>query len=398
VLRFLFIPDREELLMFRPALAATAALLLAAPLLAQGPVYKSSLHDYRVVPVADGFVNPWGMAFLPGGDILVTERPGRLRIVRGGKLLEKPVAGVPAVVARGQGGLLDIVLHPQFATNRFVYLSFSKPTGEPNAATTAVIRAKFENDALTDVREVFLADTKGAPGHFGSRLAFGPDGMLYITVGDRQVPPTGNLEAHPAQDPSNHHGTINRIHDDGRAPADNPFAGQAGRKPEIFSYGHRNPQGLAFDTDGNLWATEHGPQGGDELNLITAGKNYGWPVIGFGVNYRSGAIIHSGTVRDGMEQPKHVWVPSIAVSGLMVYTGDKFPEWKGSIFAGGLAGEQIARLARTGTGVELGDVIVRGKGRVRDVRQGLDGFIYVALESRDGAPTSIVRLEPVARR
>lgn len=385
--------------MFRTLITSTLAVACAASAaLAQGPVYKSSLHDYRIVTVAEGFVNPWGMAFLPGGDMLVTERPGRLRIVRGGKLLEKPVDGVPAVVARGQGGLLDIVLHPQFATNRFVYLSFSKPTGEPNAATTAVIRAKFENDALTDVREVFLADTRGAPGHFGSRLAFGPDGMLYITVGDRQVPPTGKLEAHPAQDPSNHHGTINRIHDDGRAPADNPFAGQADRKPEIFSYGHRNPQGLAFDPDGNLWATEHGPQGGDELNLVTAGKNYGWPVIGFGVNYRSGAIIHSGTVREGMEQPKHVWVPSIAVSGLMVYTGDKFPEWKGSIFAGGLAGEQIARLARTGNGVELGDVIVRGKGRVRDVRQGIDGFIYVALESRDGAPTSIVRLEPVARR
>jgi aldose sugar dehydrogenase len=385
--------------MIRTLIASTFAVACAASVaLAQGPVYKSSLHDYRIVPVADGFVNPWGMAFLPGGDILVTERPGRLRIVRGGTLLEKPVDGVPTVAARGQGGLLDIVLHPQFATNRFVYLSFSKPTGEPNAATTAVVRAKFENDRLTDVREVFLADTRGAPGHFGSRLAFGPDGMLYITVGDRQVPPAGNLEAHPAQDPSNHHGTINRIHDDGRVPTDNPFAGQAGRKPEIFSYGHRNPQGLAFDTDGNLWSTEHGPQGGDELNLITAGKNYGWPVIGFGVNYRSGAIIHAGTVREGMEQPRHVWVPSIAVSGLMVYTGDKFPDWKGSIFAGGLAGEQIARLVRTDNGVELGDVIVRGKGRVRDVRQGLDGFIYVALESRDGAPTSLVRLEPVARR
>ncbi len=388
--------------MMRHFLAAAAAFVVAVPLAqpvaAQGTVYKSTVHDYRVVPVASGFVNPWGMAFLPGGDMLVTERPGRLRIVRGGQLLPTPVDGVPAVVARGQGGLLDIVLHPQFATNRYLYLSFSKPVGENNAATTAVIRAKFENDKLTDVTEVFLADTRGAPGHFGSRLAFGPDGMLYITVGDRQVPPTGNLEAHPAQDPTNHHGTINRIHDDGRVPADNPLVARVGAKGSIFSFGHRNPQGLAFDRDGNLWATEHGPQGGDELNLIQAGKNYGWPVIGYGVNYRTGAIIHSGTMREGMEQPRHVWVPSIAVSGLMVYSGDKFPEWNGSIFAGGLAGEQLARFTRSGTQVALADVLVRGQGRIRDVRQGPDGFVYVAFESRDGTPSSIVRLEPVARR
>jgi glucose/arabinose dehydrogenase len=388
--------------MIRHAIAATAAFLVAAPLAqsvaAQGTVYKSTVHDYRVVTVASGFVNPWGMAFLPGGDLLVTERPGRLRIVRGGQLLPEPVEGVPAVVARGQGGLLDIVLHPQFATNRYLYLSFSKPVGENNAATTAVIRAKFENDKLTDVKEVFLAETRGAPGHFGSRLAFGPDGMLYITVGDRQVPPAGNLEAHPAQDPTNHHGTINRIHDDGRIPADNPLVARVGAQGSIFSFGHRNPQGLAFDRDGNLWSTEHGPQGGDELNLIEAGKNYGWPVIGFGVNYRSGAIIHQGTVREGMEQPRHVWVPSIGVSGLMVYSGDKFPEWNGSIFAGGLVGEQLARFTRSGTQVALADVLVRGQGRIRDVRQGPDGFVYLALENRDGSPSSIVRLEPVDRR
>jgi glucose/arabinose dehydrogenase len=388
--------------MLRPVRAAaiataTALLASAAPVLAQD-VIKSTLHDYRIVTVADGFVNPWSMAFLPGGDLLVTERPGRLRIVRGGKLLPTPVEGVPAVVARGQGGLLDVVAHPQFATNRFIYLSFSKPVDAAGAATTAVIRAKFENDKLTDVREIFVAESRGNPGHFGSRLAFGPDGMLYITVGDRQVPPTGNLEAHPAQDPANHHGTINRVYDDGRLPMDNPFAGQAGKQGSIWSWGHRNPQGLVFDEAGNLWSTEHGPQGGDELNLIEKGKNYGWPVIGYGVNYRSGSIIHQGTMREGMEQPRHVWVPSIGVSGLMVYTGDQFPAWKGSIFAGGLVGEQIARFTRTGTQVTLGDVLLRGTGRVRDVRQGPDGFIYVALESRDGSPTPIVRLEPVARR
>lgn len=377
---------------------AGVALAFAAPLSAQEGVQRSTLHDYRVVTVADGFVNPWGMAFLPNGDLLVTERPGRVRIVRNGQLLPTPVEGVPAVVARGQGGLLDIVLHPQFATNRQLYLSFSKPTGENNAATTAVVRATFANDKLTDVREIFVAETRGAPGHFGSRLAFGPDGMLYITVGDRQVPPAGNLEAHPAQDPSNHHGTINRVTDDGRVPMDNPFAGQAGKQGSIWSWGHRNPQGLAFDEAGNLWSTEHGPQGGDELNLIEKGKNYGWPVIGFGVNYRTGSIIHQGTMREGMEQPRHVWVPSIGVSGLMVYRGDTFPAWKGSIFAGGLVGEQLARFTRSGTQVTLGDVLLRGRGRIRDVREGPDGFIYIATENRDGSPSAIVRLEPVARR
>jgi glucose/arabinose dehydrogenase len=377
------------------ALLSGAVLSTATPVAAQqGATMPSTLHPYRVTTVAEGLVNPWGMAFLPNGDLLVTERPGRLRIIRKGALLPTPVEGVPAVVARGQGGLLDITLHPQFASNRFVYLSFSKPIGENNAATTAIVRAKFENDKLTDVREIFVAETRGAPGHFGSRFAWGPDGKLYFSVGDRQVPPTGNLEAHPAQDVSNHHGTINRVNDDGTIPADNPFAGQAGKQGSIWSYGHRNPQGLTFDTDGNLWSTEHGPQGGDELNLIEKGKNYGWPVIGFGVNYRTGSIIHQSTLREGMEQPRHVWVPSIGVSGLMVYRGAAFPKWQGNIFAGGLVGEQLARFDRTGTQVTLGDVLVRGRGRIRDVREGPDGFVYIATENRDGSPSAIVRLEP----
>jgi glucose/arabinose dehydrogenase len=376
----------------------SAALgLSAVSLSAQGAVMPSTLHDYRVTTVAEGLVNPWGMAFLPNGDLLVTERPGRLRIIRKGALLPTPVAGVPAVVARGQGGLLDITLHPQFASNRTLYLSFSKPIGENNAATTAIVRATFENDQLTNVREIFVAETRGAPGHFGSRFAWGPDGKLYFSVGDRQVPPAGNLEAHPAQDVSNHHGTINRVNDDGSIPADNPFAGQAGKQGSIWSYGHRNPQGLTFDTEGNLWSTEHGPQGGDELNLIEKGKNYGWPVIGYGVNYRTGAIIHQSTMREGMEQPRHVWVPSIGVSGLMVYRGNAFPKWKGNIFAGGLVGEQLARFERNGTQVTLGDVLVRGRGRIRDVREGPDGFLYIATENRDGSPSAIVRLEPASR-
>jgi glucose/arabinose dehydrogenase len=382
----------------RTFLLAAASACLAVPAIAQSPVYKSSVHDYRLVTVAEGLVQPWSMAFLPGGDLLVTERPGRLRIVRGGKLLPTPVTGVPEVVYRGQGGLLDVVAHPNFATNKLVYLSFSKPTGG-GAATTAVVRGRFENNALVDVKEIFVADTKGAPGHFGSRIAFDKSGMMFITVGERQAPPSGDLEKHPAQDLSNHHGKVIRLFDDGRVPPDNPFVGKAGAKPEIWSYGHRNPQGLAIHpTTGEVWATEHGPQGGDELNLIQKGLNYGWPVIGFGVNYGPGAAIHASTMRPGMEQPKNVWVPSIATSSLMIYTGDKFPAWKGSFFVGGLAGQRIVRLTYDGKAFTVEDNLVRNQGRIRDVRQGPDGFIYFSIDDQQAKPTAIMRMEVVARK
>ena len=381
------------------AVAAFSTLLTVPATAQQGTTYKSVHHDYRVVTVAEGLVNPWSMAFLPGGDILVTERPGRLRLIRNGKLVETPVGGVPEVVARGQGGLLDVVLHPNFASNRLVYLSYSKSMGDSTQSTTAVARGRFENDRLTGVQDIFVADTRGAPGHFGSRLAFSRDGFLFVTVGDRQVPPTGDLAAHPAQNVTNHHGTINRIHDDGRVPSDNPFVGREGAKGEIWSYGHRYAQGLIIHPEtGDVWATEHGPQGGDELNLIKKGANYGWPVVGYGVNYRTGASIHSGTTKEGMEAPVLVWVPSIAASGLLLYTGDKFPEWKGSVFAGGMAGEQLARVTLDGQKAEVAELLVRHQGRIRDVRQGLDGLIYLAIDNRQGQPTPIVRLEPVARR
>ncbi|MEJ2205517.1 MAG: PQQ-dependent sugar dehydrogenase [Gemmatimonadota bacterium] len=377
-----------------PLLAAGLFLSAVAPASAQAPVLRSAYHDYRVVTVADGLVNPWSMAFLPGGDMLVTERPGRLRIVRDGALRPEPVPGVPEVFAQGQGGLLDVALHPDFATNRLVYLSYSKPVGD--GSTTAVVRGRLEGDRLQEVEEIFEADTRGR-GHYGSRLAFDADGYLFITVGERQVPSTGNLEAHPAQDPSNHHGTVNRIHDDGRVPEDNPFVGQPGHRPEIWSYGHRNPQGLVINPGtGDVWATEHGPQGGDELNLIRPGHNYGWPVVGYGVNYRTGLAIHEGTHREGMEPPVHFWVPSIATSGLLLYTGDRFPEWRGNLFVGGLAGEQIARLTLDGREVVAEETLLHGHGRVRDIRQGPDGYIYVAIEDRSGEPTPIVRLEPVS--
>jgi glucose/arabinose dehydrogenase len=361
----------------------------------QSATMRSALHDYRVVTVAEGLVVPWSMTFLPGGDMLFTERPGRLRIIRNGALIPDPVPGVPKVLAEGQGGLLDVVPHPDFASNRLLYLSFSKPIGDGSEATTAVVRGRFENDRLTSVEEIFEAKTRGR-GHYGSRLAFDRDGYLFITVGERQVATVGDLSAHPAQDLSNHHGTVVRLHDDGRVPADNPFVGREGALPEIWSYGHRNPQGLAIHPEtGDIWLNEHGPQGGDELNRVRAGVNYGWPVIGFGVNYRTGTALHEGTQREGMESPVHVWVPSIATSGLLIYTGDKFPDWRGNLFVGGMAGQQMARLTMDGPRVVQEETLLQGVGRVRDIRQGPDGYIYVAIEDRGGAPTPIVRLEPI---
>jgi len=378
--------------------ATGVGLAVATAAHGQSPVYRSALHDYQLVRVADGLVNPWSIAFLPDGDMLVTERPGRLRVIRDGTLLPDPVPGVPEVFARGQGGLLDVVPHPDFAANRLLYLSYSKPIGDGSSATTAVVRGRFENDRLNAVEEIFEATSKGN-GHYGSRLAFDRDGYLFITVGDRQAPSTGDLEAHPAQDRSNHHGTINRIHDDGRIPDDNPFVGEADSRPEIWSYGHRNPQGLAIHPEtGDIWATEHGPQGGDELNLIRRGVNYGWPVVGYGVNYGSGLAIHEGTQREGTQAPIHFWIPSIATAGMMIYTADRFPAWRGNIFVGGMAGQQLARLVMDGQVVELEETLLKGLGRVRDVRQGPDGYIYVAIEDRGGAPTAVYRMEPAGAR
>lgn len=370
--------------------------LFSATVLAQTPL-RSALHDYRVVTVADSLVQPWSIAFLPGGDMLITERPGRLRIVRNGKLLPQSVEGVPAVSYANQGGLLEVAPHPDFASNRMLYLTFSKPLADGKEATTALVRGRFENDRLTNVQQLFESVSKGR-GHFGGKVAFDGKGFLFLTLGDRQVPPAGNLEAHPAQDLTNHHGKIVRLHDDGRVPADNPFVNRAGARPETWSYGHRNVQGIAIQPEtGDVFATEHGPMGGDELNRILPSLNYGWPVVGFGVNYTTGLAIHQGTMREGMEQPRHIWVPSIGISGGMFYTGDRFPQWKGNYFTAGLAGQQLARLTLKGTAVVNEETLVPQMGRIRDVRQGLDGFIYLAIEDRDGKPTPILRMEPVER-
>ncbi len=389
----------------RLASAVVAGVVLLGIQVSGQSVSPSALHDYRVVTFADGLVQPWSIAFLPGGDTLITERPGRLRIVRNGKLLPAAVEGLPAVLYEGQGGLLEVAAHPDFAANRLLYITYSKQLGEktdpkqPTPATTALIRGRFENDRLTNIQQLFQSVSVGR-GHFGGKIAFDNKGYVFLSLGDRQVPPEGTLEKHPAQDLTNHHGKMIRLHDDGRVPADNPFVKTPNAKPEIWSYGHRNVQGLAIHPQtGEVWANEHGPQGGDELNLIQPMKNYGWPVIGFGVNYRTGTIIHSGTHREGMEQPRHVWVPSIGISGLMIYTGDKFPQWKGNFFVGGMVGEQVVRLTydekRGFRNIEL---LAQGLGRVRDLRQGADGFIYLVIEDRDGKPTPVLRIEPVERQ
>jgi glucose/arabinose dehydrogenase len=381
----------------RWSVAAAVLVLSAATVVSTDTTARSALHDYRVVTVAEGLVQPWSIAFLPGGDVLITERPGRLRIVRGGKLLPQAVEGVPKVFHSSQGGLLEVLPHPNFASNRLLYLSYSKPGADEMQSRTALLRGRFENDRLTGVQEIFDAVAKGR-NHYSGKIAFDRNGFLFLSLGDRQVPPEGNLEAHPAQDLSNHHGKIVRLHDDGRVPSDNPFVNRAGARPEIWSYGHRNVQGLAIHPQtGELWTNEHGPQGGDELNRIQPGRNYGWPVIGYGVNYQTGLAIHSGTHRQGMEQPVRVWVPSIGISGLMIYTGDRFPEWRGNMFVGGMVGQQLARLTLKDDRVINEETLVQQMGRIRDIRQGPDGYIYLVTDDREGKATPVLRLEPIQR-
>jgi glucose/arabinose dehydrogenase len=379
-------------------------------------VVQSALHDFTVETFVEGLVHPHSMAFTPEGDMLVTERPGRLRIVRKGVLLDTPVAGLPEILYLGHGatsqdgreqaGMRDVVLHPDFAANRLLYLSYVKP-GANGFGNLAVARGRFEHDRLSNVREIFHAN---APGNgtnrssmWGGRLAFDRQGYLFVTLGDRQWPAVADLARHPAQDQLTHNGTTVRLHDDGRVPKDNPFVGTPHSLSEIYTYGHRNAQGMAVHpVTGDIWQNEHGPQGGDELNVIRPGLNYGWPVVGFGVNYTSGRAIHDGTLKQGMEPPRHVWVPSIGVSGLIFYTGDRFPGWKHDMFVGGMSGQRLVRVRVDGQQVESEETLLQNMGRMRDVQQGRDGLIYVAIDANvrgiDGAPTPILRLVPVERR
>ena len=370
------------------ALLGVAAVFFgtAAPLSAaeQLGTYESAEHRFHLVRVLDGLEHPWGLAFLPDGRMLVTERPGRLRIVADGVLDPEPVAGVPEVWDDGQGGLLDVALHPDFAENGLVYLSYASPDDDDEAAT-AVARGRLAGARLEDVEEIYVALPRDDGGrHFGSRLVFA-DGYLFVTAGER-----GDTDR--AQDLTDPAGSVIRLHDDGSVPDDNPFVGREGARPELYSIGHRNPQGMALESaTGRIYAIEHGPKGGDELNLIEAGVNYGWPVITYGKSYM-GFKIGEGTHKEGMAQPVHYWVPSISPSGLMIYDADRFPGWRGSFFAGALSGELLVRLEVAGGRVAVEERMFEDlEERIRDVRQGPDGLIYLLTDHPDGM---LLRLEP----
>ena len=343
----------------------------------------------RVTPIR-GLSNPWGLVFLPGGEMLVTERPGRVRVVRNGMVDPTPVSGVPAVLAEGLGGLMDIALHPRFAENRLVYLSYTKSMGAKRH-TPALARGRFDGRALLDVKEIFVSDTPGMGPAAGCPIIFGPDGFIYMAIGG------ANDEI--AQRGDSHQGKMLRLADDGTAAPGNPFAGRAGFKPEIYSIGHRNMVGLTIHpTTREVWENENGPLGGDEVNILKPGANYGWPLVSLGRQY-SGARVSEKFQQAGMEDPVLHWTPSIAISGMTFYTGDRFPQWRNNLFVGGL---QYGRIPGTG---QMHRVVFNDKWeevrreaffvdlrqRIRNVKQGPDGLLYVLTDETDGA---ILKLEP----
>jgi len=370
----------------RHPIARSLALFLvldALPGFAQ--VYRSEVQAFRAVEVTAGLEQPWSLAFLPDGRMLVTEKAGRLRIVKDGKLDPQPVDGLPEVTVHGQGGLMDVALHPQFKENGLVYLSFAARGAD--GVGTELARGRLVDHRLEKVQVIFRQSPKGSTGrHFGSRIVFDRAGLLYLTLGER-----GEMER--AQKSGDHAGSVIRLHDDGRVPADNPFAGKPGWKPEKYTLGHRNQQGAALHPQtGVLWTHEHGPQGGDEVNIIRAGANYGWPVITYGVQYVIGTRIGEGTHKAGMEQPVWKWVPSIAPSGMAFYTGERFPRWRGNLFVGALKDQLLVRLELDGDKVTREERLLKGElGRIRDVRAGPDGLIYLLTDEFRG---KLVRLEP----
>jgi aldose sugar dehydrogenase len=372
------------------ATALTATFLIVTGTRGENTSFTSSAGQLEVQTVASGLVNPWALAFLPDGRMLVTERPGRMRIVTPEGQLSPPLKGVPDVWASGQGGLHDVAIDASFAQNRTIYFCFAERTA--GGGRTAVARATLNdsNGRLDDPRIIFRQEGPLSSGnHYGCRIAQAGDGNLFVTLGEHFN------SRDEAQNLGNHLGKIIRIAPDGSVPADNPFVGRAGAKPEIWSYGHRNEQGLAINpASGDLWETEHGPRGGDEVNIIGKGKNYGWPVIGYGIDY-SGAKIHDSTAKDGMEQPIKYWVPSIAPSGMTFYTAKLFPKWTGSLFSGALAGKMLVRLQLNGNTVTSEERLLRNLNeRIRDVRQGPDGALWLLT---DNAAGRILRVSPAPK-
>ncbi|MDN3653727.1 PQQ-dependent sugar dehydrogenase [Thalassotalea ponticola] len=331
----------------------------------------------KVMPTQSDVTIPWGMVQLPNNDLLVTERSGKLRLIRDGVMIDRDIEGLPNVVVNNQGGLLDVALHPEYSDNGWIYFTFSSDKGEGKGSNTALIRARLKDFSLVDLQWLYKGAENSEKGHhYGSRITFDKQGFVYFSIGDR-----GQRDVLP-QDLSVDGGKVYRLHDDGRIPNDNPFVDVAGAKTAIFSYGHRNPQGLATDPNtGRIWAHEHGPKGGDELNLIEAGKNYGWPVISYGVNY-NGTSFTDLTRQDGMEQPKLYWDPSIAPSGMTFVTSSKYPKWQNKILLGSMKFSHLVLITLNGDEVVEQQKVLDGIGRVRNVYQGRDGFIYVGIDGQ----------------
>jgi glucose/arabinose dehydrogenase len=366
---------------------------LPVPPLGAGPfVFETAeARKIRVTVVARGLEHPWSLVFLPDGSLLVTERPGRIRVIRHGVLDPKPVTGVPRARTDGNGGLMDIALHPGFADNRLVYLTYTKPV-ENNRGTPSLARGRLEGHALVEVKDLLVPEAYDGNSGLGGRIVFGRDGMIYFATG-------GNV-AKVAQEPGSLRGKILRLRDDGSAPPDNPFVNRAGYRPEIFTLGHRNTLALIVHPEsGAVWNSENGPNGGDEINVIMAGRNYGWPLVSFGREY-PGPRVSEHPTREGFESPLVTWIPSIAASGMTVYTGDRFPAWKGNVFVGGMrTGEirgtgHLQRIAFNAKTEEIRRESMLGelRQRIREVRQGPDGLLYLLTDEDDGA---LLRIEPV---
>lgn len=381
------------------AALAAVATLGTSPARAQAPLPsfakdlvqagRAPITAVKATTLVEGLQNPWGLAWLPNGDLLVTERTGALRRISADfKLDPQPILGVPKVKVQGQAGLFDVAVHPQYAQNGWVYLAYAEPspTDEGEYGTT-LLRGRIQDGRLVDQQKLFEMRPKSRRGfHLGGRIVFDGKGFLYLTLGDRG-------EMARAQAPRDHAGAVIRLHDDGRVPADNPFVGRADQLPEVFSRGNRNMQGAALHPrTGELWTHEHGPQGGDELNIIRPGRNYGWPTITYGVNYGIGTSIGEGTAREGMEQPLHVWIPSIGISGMAFYEADAIARWKGSLLVGGLSGQTLVRLTLDGNRVVGEERLLTGEvGRIRDVRVGPDGLVYLLTDAPQG---KLIRVAP----